>query len=69
MSDREKDIAFIKGFTKITIAKIAKNLKINRTAIFNKTTSDENLHKVRQEIISEIAQLFLLYIRNDENVK
>lgn len=59
------DLQFIKCFSKINITKVCKKLKIDRSNLLNGKTTKENIKKVRQELESEYAKL---YIKGDENV-
>lgn len=59
------DLKFIKCFSKINITKVCKKLKIDRSNLLNGKTTKENIKKVRQELESEYAKL---YIIGDENV-
>lgn len=54
------DLEFINKFSKIKVASICQKLKINRSNVYNGRTTDENLKKVRREIESEIAKLYII---------
>lgn len=54
------DLEFINKFSKIKVASICQKLKINRSNVYNGRTTNENLKKVRREIESEIAKLYLI---------
>lgn len=60
-----QDLEYIKKFSKITISKICRKYKINRSNLYNGKSTRRNERLVREEIESELAKL---YIRNDENV-
>jgi len=60
-----QDLEYIKKFSKITISKICRKNKINRSNLYNGKSTRRNERLVREEIESELAKL---YIRNDENV-
>ena len=62
-----KDIEYIKKFSKITITGICRKLNVNRTNLLTERTTKENTKKVREEIESEIAKLYLK--EENENVK
>lgn len=49
---------FIKEFRKIKVSSICKKLNINRCNISNGNASDENMKKVKFEIIKELLGLF-----------
>lgn len=52
------DLDYIKNFSKITVSKICKKLKIDNSNVSRGTTSKENLHLVREHIENEIANLY-----------
>ena len=54
------DLEFINKFSKIKVASICQKLKINRSNVYNGRTTDENLKKVRREIESEFAKLYII---------
>lgn len=54
------DLEFINKFSKIKVASICQKLRINRSNVYNGRTTDENLKKVRREIESEIAKLYII---------
>lgn len=60
---KEKNLKYIKGFSKISVGSICEKLKISRSNVYNGRTSDENLEKVKEQIESEIAKL---YIKGDK---
>lgn len=55
-----EDLEFINKFSKIKVASICQKLKINRSNVYNGRTTDENLKRVRSEIESEIAKLYII---------
>lgn len=55
-----EDLEFINKFSKIKVASICQKLKINRSNVYNGRTTDENLKKVRREIESEFAKLYII---------
>ena len=55
MNDKD----FIKNFSKITLTGICKKLKVNRGNVIAGTTKKQNLKKVREEIESEVAKLYI----------
>lgn len=57
------DLEYIKNFSKINISKACKKLKINRANLLNGRTTKENIKKVRRELESEYAKL---YIKSEE---
>ena len=54
-----KDIDYIKNFSKISIKKACENVKVNRANVLNNKTTKENIRKVREEIESSIAKLYI----------
>ena len=55
-----EDLEFINKFSKIKVASICNKLKINRSNVYNGRTTNENLKKIRREIESEYAKLYLV---------
>lgn len=55
-----EDLEFINKFSKIKVASICQKLKINRSNVYNGRTTNENLKKVRREIESEFAKLYII---------
>lgn len=53
------DLEYIKTFSKISVNKACKKLKINRSNLLNNRTTKENIKKVRQELESEFAKLYI----------
>ena len=58
-----EDLEYIKKFIKISVPIICKKLKIDKSNLYTGKTTSLNIKKVRQEIESEIAKL---YIKGDE---
>ena len=58
-----EDLEYIKKFIKISVHSICKKLKIDKSNLYSGKTTTINVKKVRQEIESEIAKL---YIKGDE---
>lgn len=58
------DMDYIRKFGKITIKGACKKMKVDCSNLFANRTSKENVKKVREEIESEIAKL---YIKKDNN--
>lgn len=59
-----QDLEYIKKFSKITISKICRKNKINRSNLYNGKSTRRNERLVREEIESELAKL---YLKDDEN--
>ena len=59
MNNKEKDLNFIKNFSKITISKACKNVKVARQNVMKGTASEKNIEKVKEEIEKQIAKLYL----------
>lgn len=60
------DLDYVKNFSKIHVTKICKKLKVDRANLMNGRTKQENVKKVRSEIESEFAKL---YIINEEGTQ
>lgn len=54
-----EDVKFVLKFNKIRLSKICEKLNISRTSINSGNSTIENFHKVRREIESELAKLYL----------
>ena len=57
--EKEKNLDYIKKFTKITITGICKKLSINRQNVLNGKTTSKNIKNVKEEIESELAKLYI----------
>ena len=55
--NKKIDLDFIKGFQKITLATICKDLKVDKPSIYRGTASAENIRKVRKEIEKRLDEL------------
>ena len=55
--NKKVDLDFIKGFQKITLATICKDLKVDKPSIYRGTASAENIRKVRKEIEKRLDEL------------
>lgn len=62
------DYEFIKEFREIKMTDICKRLKIQQTNIITGKTTDENLRKIKEEIIKELASLFTKDVTNSEKI-
>jgi hypothetical protein len=62
------DYEFIKEFREIKMTDICKRLKIQQTNIITGKTSDENLRKIKEEIMKELAGLFTKDVTNSEKL-
>ena len=60
------DLEYIKKFSKITIKDVCNKSKANRSNILRGTASKKKINKVKRQIESDIASLYLL---EDENEK
>lgn len=54
---KEKDLEWIKKFSKITIIGICKDLKINKPNLFMGKSSAENTARVKEEILKRVKEL------------
>lgn len=59
LNNKEKDLKFIKNFSKITISKACENVKVARQNVMKGTASEKNIEKVKEEIEKQIANLYL----------
>ena len=55
-----EDLEFIKGFTKISVPKICKKVKVDKGNLHKGTCNKEKIKEVRKNIENEIAKLYLL---------
>jgi hypothetical protein len=55
--DKEKDLKYIKDFSKITVAGICKDLKIDKSNLWAEKSSAENVAKVKEEIQKRLKEL------------
>lgn len=62
------DYEFIKEFREIKMTDICKRLKMQQPNIITGKTSDENLRKIKEEIIKELASLFIKDVTNSEKI-
>lgn len=57
--EKEKNLKFIKNFSKIKVTTICKKLLIDRQNVLNGKTTSKNLKNVKEEIESEFAKLYI----------
>ena len=62
------DYEFIKEFRGIKMTDICKKVNVTQQNIVSGKTSDENLRKVKEEIIRELASLFVKDVTNSEKI-
>ena len=55
--NKEKDLKFIKDFSKISVASVCKELKVNKSNLWAGNASVENTNKVRITIEERIKKL------------
>ncbi len=60
------DLDYIKKFGKITIKGACKKTKVDCSNLFANRTTKENARKVREEIESEIAKLYIKDFNKNE---
>ena len=65
MTRKEKDLKFIKNFSKITINKVCENVKTSKQNIFTGKASEQTIEKVKEEIEKELAELYLERYTNE----
>lgn len=54
-----EDVKFVLRFNKIRLSRICEKLQVSRTSINAGNSTLENYHKVRREIESELAKLYI----------
>lgn len=54
------DLTYIKKFSKITITDVCKKTKVNKSNLFNGKASKKNVKKVKKQIESDVARLYLV---------
>ena len=64
-----EDLDYIKKFSKISIKSVCDKAKVDKANLYAGRTSKNNIKKVRKYIESNIAELYLLNERNEENEK
>lgn len=57
IKDKEKNLRYIKRFSKITVSSICKELKINRANVLNGKASAKNIEKVKRKIEEKIKDM------------
>lgn len=58
MKKEDKDLEFIKGFSKISIKSICEKLKINRSNLLYGRSTLKNSARVKEEIENEIKEVY-----------
>lgn len=53
------DVEYIRNFNKITLTNICEKLNVQRTNIVSGKAKKEDIKKVKEEIESEIAKLYI----------
>lgn len=53
------NLEYIKKFSKINITKTCKKLRVDRSNLLSGRTTKENIKKVREELESEVAKLYV----------
>lgn len=56
-TNKERDLKYIKSFSKIKLSEICRELKINKENIYRGTASPDAIKKVKEEIKKCIDQL------------
>lgn len=54
-----REYYIIKNFSKISITGICRKLKLNRCAVMNGDSKIEDIKRVKEELESEIAKIFI----------
>lgn len=65
MKKTNKDLDFIKEFSKISISSICKELNIDRSNLLNGITKEKNIILVKNKIISKFNDICIKY--NSDN--
>lgn len=55
--NKKRDLEYIKGFQKITLASICRDLKIDKPSVYKGSVSAESLRKIKEEIQKRIKEL------------
>ena len=55
-----EDLDYIKKFSKITIKKVCEKSQVDRSNVLSGKASKKALNKVKKQIESEVAKLYLL---------
>lgn len=55
--NKERDLKYIKEFSKINITEICKDLKVEKTNIYRGIASAKKIRKVKEELKKRIDQL------------
>lgn len=61
------DLEYIKKFSKITIKNVCEKSNVDKSNVFNGKASKKKINKVRKQIESEVAKLYI--IRDEDNEK
>ena len=64
-----EDLDYIKKFSKISIKSVCDKANVDKANLYSGRTSKKNIKKVRKYIESNIAELYLLNERDEENEK
>lgn len=55
-----EDLDYIKKFSKITMKSVCEKTKVDKANLFNGKASKKKINKVKRQIESDIARLYLL---------
>ena len=55
-----EDLDYIKKFSKITLKNVCKKTKVDTSNLFKGKASKKKINKVRRQIESDIARLYLM---------
>lgn len=64
-----EDLDYIKKFSKISITSVCDKAKVDKANLYAGRTSKKNIKKVRKYIESNIAELYLLNEKENEDEK
>lgn len=61
-----EDLDYIKKFSKITMKSVCEKAKVDKSNVFNGKASKKKINKVKRQIESDIARLYLMEDEMDE---
>ena len=60
------DLEYIKNFSKISIKKVCEKTKANRSNVLSGNASKKTINKVKRQIESEVAKLYIIEDNNEK---
>ena len=61
-----EDLEYIKKFSKITMKSICEKAKVDKANVFSGKASKKNINKVKRQIESEVAKLYLVEVEDEK---